>query len=76
MTNLTGSGHTGSRGGCDLTASFSQPTGVCCEKDSHSLFVADASSGRLCSSPKQILTKLVALSVSLQSDWDNHKVKF
>ena len=29
-----------------------------------------------CSSPNQILTKPVALSVSLQSDWDNHKVKF
>ena len=35
MTNLAGSGHTESRDGCDLTASFSQPTGVCCEKDSH-----------------------------------------
>ena len=29
-----------------------------------------------CSSPNQIHTKPVSLSVSLQSDWDNHKVKF
>ena len=46
VTNFAGSGHTESRDGCDLTASFSQPTGVCCEKDSHSIFVVDSSSGR------------------------------
>ena len=62
VTNLTGSGHTGSSDGCDLTASFSQPTGVCCEKDSHSLFVADASSGRL-------ITSVQALNKYLQNLW-------
>ena len=40
VTNLAGSGHTESRDGCDLTASFSQPKGVCCEKDS-SIFDVD-----------------------------------
>ena len=30
VTNLAGSGHTESKDRCDLTASFSQPTGVCC----------------------------------------------
>ena len=64
VTNLTGSGHTGSRDGCDLTASFSQPTGVCCEKDSHLLFVADASSGRL-----RLITSVQALNKYLQNLW-------
>ena len=40
VPNLAGSGHTESRDGCDLIASFSQPTGVCYEKDS-SIFVVD-----------------------------------
>ena len=44
VTNLAGSGHTESRDGCDLTAAFSQQTGVCCEKDSHSIFVVDSRS--------------------------------
>ena len=56
VTNLAGSGHTESRDGCDLTASFSQPTGVCCEKDSHSIFVVDSSSGRL-----RLITSVQAL---------------
>ena len=47
VTNLAGSGHTESRDGCDLTASFSQPTGVCSEKNSNSISVVDSSSGRL-----------------------------
>ena len=64
VTNLTGSGHTGSRDGCDFTASFSQPTGVCCEKDSHSLFVVDASSGRL-----RLITSVQALNKYLQNLW-------
>ena len=46
-----------SRDGCDLTASFSQPTGVCCEKDSHSIFVVDSSSGRL-----RLITSVQALT--------------
>ena len=62
MTNLTGSGHTGSRDGCDLTASFSHPTGECCEKDSHSLFVVDSSSGRL-----RLITSVQALIKYLQN---------
>ena len=47
VTNLAGSGHTESRDGCDLTASFSQPTGVCSEKNSNSISIVDSSSGRL-----------------------------
>ena len=46
VTYFAGSDHNESREGCDLTASFSQPTGVCCEKYSHSIFVVDSSSGR------------------------------
>ena len=70
VTNLAGSGHTESRDGCDLTASFSQPTGVCCEKDTHSIFVVDSKLWKTsidyqCTSPNQILTKSLALPVSL-----------
>ena len=64
VTNLAGSGHTESRDGCDLTASFSQPTGVCCEKDTHSIFVADSSSGRL-----RLITSVQALIKYLQNLW-------
>ena len=63
-TNLAGSGHTESRNGCDLTASFSQPTGVCCEKDSHSIFVVDSSSGWL-----RLITSVQALIKNLQNLW-------
>ena len=54
VTNLAGSGYTESRDGSDLTASFSLPTGVCCEKDS--IFVVDSSSGRL-----RLITSVQAL---------------
>ena len=64
VTNLAGSGHTESRDGCDLTASFSQPTGVCFEKDSHSIFVVDSSSGRL-----RLTTSVQALIKYLQNLW-------
>ena len=64
VTYLAGSGHTESRGGCDLTASFSQPTGVCCEKDSQSIFVVDSSSGRL-----RLITSVQALIKYLQNLW-------
>ena len=53
-----------SRDGCDLTASFSQPTGVCCEKDSHSIFVVDSSSGRL-----RLITIVQVLIKYLQNLW-------
>ena len=62
VTNLAGSGFTESKDGCDLTASFSQPTGVCCEKDSHSIFVVDSSSGRL-----RLITSVQALIKYLQN---------
>ena len=83
VTNLAGSGHTESRDGCDLTTSFSQPTGVCSEKNSNSISVVDSSSGRLwlitsvqaLFKTSQILAKFLALSVSLQSDWDKNKIK-
>ena len=66
VTNLAGSGHTESRDGCDLTASFSQPTGVCCEKDSRSIFVVGSSSGRL-----RLITSVQALIkyMYLQNLW-------
>ena len=64
VTNLAGFGHTESRDGCDWTASFSQPTGVCCEKDSHSIFVFDSSSGRL-----GLITSVQALIKHLQNLW-------
>ena len=64
VTNFTGSGHTGSRGWSDLTASFSQPTGVCCEKGSHLTFVVGASSGRL-----RLITSVQALIKYLQKLW-------
>ena len=64
VTTLAGSGHTESRDGCDLTASFSQPTGVCCEKDSHSIFVVDSSSGRF-----RLITSVQALIKYLQNLW-------
>ena len=64
VTNLAGSGHTESRDGCDLTTSFSQPTGVCCEKDSRSIFVIDSSSGRL-----RLITSVQVLIKYLQNPW-------
>ena len=64
VTNLAGSGHTESRDGCDLTASFSQPTGVCCQKDSHSTLVVGSSSGRL-----RLITSVQALIKYLQNLW-------
>ena len=64
VTNLAGSGHTESRDGCDLTASFLQPTGVCCEKDSHSIFVVDSHSRRL-----RFITSVQALIKYLQNLW-------
>ena len=65
VTNLAGSGHTESRDGCDLTGlAFSQPTGVCCETDSHSFFVVDSSSGRL-----RLITSVQALIKYLQNLW-------
>ena len=64
VTNLAGSGHTESSDGCSLTACFSQPTGVCCEKDSRSIFVVDSSSGRL-----RLITSVQALIKYLQNPW-------
>ena len=64
VTNLAGSGHTESRDGCDLTASFSQPTEVCCEKDSHYIAVVDSISGRL-----RLITSVQALIKYLQNLW-------
>ena len=40
------------------------------------MLTRNSADARNCASPNQILTKPVALSVSLQSDWDNHKVEF
>ena len=64
VTSLAGSGHTESRDGCGLTTSFSQPTGVCCEKDTHSISVVDSSSGRL-----RLITSVQALIKYLQNPW-------
>ena len=40
------------------------------------MLTRNSADARNCASPNQILTKPVALSVSLRSDWDNHKVEF
>ena len=47
VMTVAGSGQSESRDGCPLTASFAQPMGVCCEKNTSSFFVVDSSSGRV-----------------------------
>ena len=47
VTIVAGTGSGGSRDGTDLSACFAQPTGVCCENDTCSIYVIDTSAGRL-----------------------------
>lgn len=64
VTTVAGSGLRESRDGCPSTASFAQPTGICCEKDTSSVFVVDSSSGRV-----RLVTSAKALVKYLQNLW-------
>ena len=55
---LAGSDNCVSRDDSQLTASFAQLTGVCCETNANSLFVVDSSTGRL-----RLITSTQALSI-------------
>ena len=64
VTTVAGSGQSESRDGCPSTAPFAQPTGVCCEKNTSSVFVVDSSSGRI-----RLITSAKALIQYLQNLW-------
>ena len=64
ITIVVGSGSSGSRNGTGLTACFAQATGVCCEKNTHSIYVIDTSAGRL-----RLITSIQALISYLCNLW-------
>ena len=64
LTTISGSGTPASKDGCKSSASFAQPTGVCCENGTSSLYVVDCSTGRL-----RILTSTQALAKYLDNLW-------
>ena len=64
VITVAGSGQSKSIDGCPSTASFAQPTGVCCEKNTSSVFVGDSSSGRV-----RLITSAKALIQYLQNLW-------
>ena len=64
VTIVAGYGSSGSRDGTGLTACFAQATGVCCEKDTRSIYVIYTSAGRL-----RLITSIQALLSYLYNLW-------
>ena len=58
---VAGSGKAGFTDGSETTASFSQPTSICCEKGGLSVFVVDSGTQRI-----RLITSAVALTNMLQ----------
>ena len=60
---LAGSGRSGTKDGSETSASFSQPTAVCCE-GADTVYVLDTSIGRL-----KMITSTLALTTFLENLW-------
>ena len=61
---LAGSGRSGTKEGSETSASFSQPTAVCCEEGADIVYVLDTSIGRL-----KMITSTLALMTFLENLW-------
>ena len=61
---LAGSGRSGTKDGSETSASFSQPTAVCCEEGADTVYVLDTSIGRL-----KMITSTLALTTFLENLW-------
>ena len=61
---LAGSGRSGTKDGSKTSASFSQPTAVCCEEGADTVYVLDTSIGRL-----KMITSTLALTTFLENLW-------
>ena len=64
VTVLAGSGRSGTKDGSETSASFSQPTVVCCEEGADTVYVLDTSIGRL-----KMITSTLALTTFLENLW-------
>ena len=61
---LAGSGRSGTKDGSETSASFSQPTAVCFEEGTDTVYVLDTSIGRL-----KMITSTLALTTFLENLW-------
>ena len=64
VTVLAGSGRSGNKDGRETSASFSQPTAVCCDKGADTVYVLDTSIRRL-----KMITSTLALTTFLKNFW-------
>lgn len=64
VTVLAGSGRSGNKDGSETSASFSQPTAICCEEGADTVYVLDTSIRRL-----KMIKSTLALTTFLQNLW-------